>query len=319
MVKTSHVKMVLPPAPWTKALADGSVKVPGLTWEAMTDISGAPERFVATHAEDIDVGENGLRRYILDLLKGAPRLAIPAFFGREHMQRNLLVSADSSYTHPRELAGKRIGSRLTVSSGTGAAVLMMLEQGYNLPLRDITFCMGNPDNLKNNRLGLQLKRGPVSDEEGFQLLRKGELDALILTSGPRYFSMFGHDRLDETVAANPGIRVLINDPSMIAETYRRSGLYPISDLVVVGKKAVADDPEVPTKVLAALSEANKRSPNYRDEAEEKLARDEISLLGSDPHQYELGPEQRKNIAAYTDFFYRMGAIEKYVEPEDLFI
>ena len=75
----SRVKMVLPPAPWSKALEDGSVKVPGLSWEAMTDIAGAPERFVATHGKDVDVGENGLRRYIIDLLKGAPRLAIPAF------------------------------------------------------------------------------------------------------------------------------------------------------------------------------------------------------------------------------------------------
>ena len=316
----SHVKMVLPPAPWTKALEDGSVKVPGLTWgESMTGIAGAPERFVATHAQDVDVGENGLRRYIIDLLKGAPRLAIPAFFGREHMQRNLLVRDDSSLTHPRDLVGKKIGSRLSVSSGTGAAVLMMLEQGYNLSLGDLIFCMGDPDKFHNNRMGLQVKHGPASDDEGFNLLLKGELDALILTSGPRYFSMFGHDRLEEAVAAHAGVRVLINDPSMIAETYRRSGLYPISDLVVLGEKAVAADSEVPAKVLAALSEANKRSSKYRDKAEEKLAQDEIALLGTDPHQYELGPEQRKNIAVYTDFFYRMGAIDRYVEPEELFI
>ncbi|NIO11013.1 MAG: ABC transporter substrate-binding protein [Deltaproteobacteria bacterium] len=315
----SHVNMVLPPAPWTKALEDDSVIVPGLTWDAMTDISGAPERFVATHAEDVDVGENGLRRYIIDLLKGAPRLAIPAFFGREHMQRNLIVSADSNLTHPGDLAGKRIGSRLTVSSGTGAAVLMILEQAYGLSLKEMTFYMGNPDNLKNNKMGLQVKQGPATDEEGFQLLMKGELDAVVLTSGPRYFSMFGHDRLDEAVAANPGVRVLVNDPTTIAEAYRRSGLYPISDLVVLGKKAVAADPNVPAKVMAALSEANKRASHYRDEAEEKLARDEIALLGFDPHEYRLGPEQRKNIAAYTDFFYRMGAIDKYVEPEELFI
>ena len=87
----------------------------------------------------------------------------------------------------------------------------------------------------------------------------------------------------------------------------------------VAEKAVAADPEVPAKVLAALSAANRRSSNYRDEAEEKLAQDEITLLGTDPHQYELGPEQRKNIAVYTDFFYRMGAIERYVEPEEIFI
>ena len=115
--KSSHVNMVLPPGPWTKALEDGTVRVPGLTWDAMTDIPGAPERFVATHGENVGVGENGLRRYIIDLLKGHRPTAIPAFFGRELMQRNLLVREDSSLNHPKDLVGKTIGSHLAKNSG----------------------------------------------------------------------------------------------------------------------------------------------------------------------------------------------------------
>ena len=315
----SHVKMVVPPDPWTKALGDGSVRVPGLSWEAMTDIQGAPERFVATHSKDVDVGENGLRRYLIDFLKGAPPLAIPVFFGRELMQRNLLVREDSSLTHPKDLVGKKIGSHLTVYSGTGAAVLMVLEQAYHIPLGDLILCMGDPDKFPNNRMGLQIERGPTTDEEGFDLLLKGEIDALMLTSGPRYFSMFGHDRLDVEVTAHPGVRVLINDPVMIADAYRRTQLYPISDLVVLGEKVVSADPDVPAKIVAALSEANKRASHFRNAAEEKLAQEEIKLLGTDLHRYELGSEQRKNIAAYTEFFHRMGAIDAYVEPEELFL
>lgn len=315
----SHVRMVVPPDPWTKALGDGSVRVPGLTWEAMTDIPGAPERFVATHSPEVDIGENGLRRYLIDFLKGARPLAIPVFFGRELMQRNILVREDSSLTHPRDLVGKKIGSHLTVYSGTGAAVLMVLEQAYHIPLGDLILCMGDPDKFLNNRMRLQVERGPTTDEEGFDLLLKGAIDALMLTSGPRYFSMFGHDRLDNEVASHPGVRVLINDPAMIADAYRRTQLYPISDLVVLGEKAMKADPDAPAKVVAALSKANKMASHYRDAAEEKLAQEEIRMLGADPHRYELGTEQRKNIAAYTEFFHRMGAIDAYVEPEELFI
>jgi len=285
----------------------------------MTEISFTPDRFIATHAEDVGVGENGLRRYLIDFLKGASPLAVPAFFGREHMQRNLLVREDSSITSPGDLAGKTIGSHLTVSSGTGAAVLMMLEAAYDVPLGDLILCMRDPTKLPNNRMGLDLRQGPATEEEGFQLLLKGGIDAFMLISGPRYFSMFGHDQVDAAVAAHPGVRVLINDPSVIASAYRKTQLYPISDLVVLGKKVVAADPEAPGKVLTALREANKRASIYRDAAEEKLAREEIRLLGTDPHSYELGDEQRKNIAAYTEFFHRMGAIDAYVEPEELFI
>jgi len=317
--KNSHVNMVLPPDPWTRALTDGSVKVPGLNWTAMTNFPGAPERFVATHGEDMDVGENGLRRYLIDFLKNPRRLAIPAFFGRELMQRNILVREDSDIHHPKDLVGKKIGSQLTVFSGTGAAVLMVLERAYNVPLRDLTYYMGDPARLPDNRMGLDIRQGPATNEEAFQLLMKGEFDAVMLTSGPRYFSLFGHDQIDESVAAHPGVRVLINDPSVIADAYKRTGLYPISDLVVLAEKAVAADPEVPAKVMTALSEANRRASHYRDAAEENLAGEEIRLLGVDPHQYGLGAEQRKNIAAYTEFFHRMGAIDDYVEPEELFI
>ena len=90
-----HLRMVVPPAAWTAAMEDGSVHVPGLTWETAPHIENAPARFVATREQAYDVGENGLRRYILDLLDGAPPTAIPVFFSREYMHRNLLVREDS--------------------------------------------------------------------------------------------------------------------------------------------------------------------------------------------------------------------------------
>ena len=63
-----HLRMVLPPAAWTAAMEDGSAHVEGLTWETGAHIEHAPERFIARAEANSDVGENGLRRYIIDLL-----------------------------------------------------------------------------------------------------------------------------------------------------------------------------------------------------------------------------------------------------------
>ena len=313
-----HLRMVLPPDPWTEAMGDGSVSAPGLTWERAAPILHAPERFVATAQERYDVGENGLRRYILELLEGAPPTAIPVFFGRELMQRNLLVRVDSPMTGLGDLAGKAIGSRLTVVSGTVAAVLMMLEQAYDVDPASLELHMP-PGQLPANRLGLNIQPGPETDDEAFEQLEKGGLDAVIVTTGPRYWSLFGGDRVDEALAAHPQIRPLAAEPEVIAEAYRRTGLYPISDLVVLRRELVAEAPDVPSQLVGVFSEANGLASRYRDVGEQRLADREIALLGEDPHQYGLGAEQRNNLRAYTDFFRRMGAIETAPEPEELFV
>ena len=313
-----HLRMVVPPAAWTAAMEDGSVQVPGLTWETAAHIAHAPERFVATREQAYDVGENGLRRYIIDLLDGAPPTAIPVFFSREYMHRNLLVREDSPLSSLADLAGKAIGSRLTVVSGTGAAVLMMLEQAYGVDLTSLKLHM-DIGRFPTNRMSLNMQPGPGTDDVALVQLLGGELDAVIMTTGPRYYSLFGGDGIGDVVAAHPGLRTLVTEPDVIVEAYRRSGLYPISDVVVLRRELVDEAPEVPAQLVDAFSQANALAGRHRDAEEQGMADRELALLGSDPYGYGLGPDQRLNLKAYTDFFYRMGAIERALEPEELFV
>ncbi len=309
---------MIPSAPWTRALEEKRVQIFGLTYDVRSDIDNAPDRFTATHEESSHVGENGVRRIALDVLNGTPGYALPVWFGREHMARNLIVRADSSLTHPRDLASKRVGSRLSVQSGTGAAVLMVLEQGYGLDINTVTWAMGDPASLPENRMGLKLEPGANTDEENFRQLLAGELDAVMVTGDPRYWSLFGPDRIDAAIAKYPGLRTLITDPEVIADVYRRTKLYPISDLVTIKPEVVQRMPEAPRQLLHAFSQANSFAADYRPPAEQQLAEREIALLGEDPHVYGLAPDARKNLAAFLDFFYRMGAISKPLAPEELF-
>ena len=313
-----HLRIVVPPAPWTAAMEDGSVQVEGLTWETAPHIENAPERFVMTREQAYDVGEDGLRRYIIDLLEGAPPTAIPVFFVREYMIRNLLVREDSPLSSPADLDGKAIGGRLTVVSGTGAAVLMMLEQAYGVDLTSLKLHM-NEGQFPINRMGLNMQPSPKTNEVALEQLITGELDAVILTTGPRYRSLFGGDGLDGVLAAHPGIRTLVTDPDSIVEAYRRSGLYPISDLVVLRRELVEGSPDAPAQLVDAFSQANDLAHRHRDADEQAMADRELAMLGKDPYRYELGTDQHLNLQAYTDFFYRMGAIERSVDAESFFV
>ncbi len=298
-------------------MVDGTVTVPGVSWECFADIGHTPDRFTAT--ERSDVGENGLRRLALDAEKGTAPVAIPVFFGREHMQLNIIVRDDSPLSNPGELAGKRVGTRHSMVAGTMVGVTLMLEHAFGLPLADIEWHSGEPEGLVNNPMGLTIKHGSRAVEENLGRLLRGELDAVIVTAGPRYWSMFGGQNLDQVLAGHSDLRSLISAPEMIAATYKRTGLYPITDLAVVSADMPRLHPELPPRLVGAFSEANDLASRYHSREEETLARREIELLGEDPHNYGLSDNARRNVAALLDLLARLGAVGRTVEPEELFV
>ncbi len=312
-----HLKMVIPPGPWTRAMADGTVTVPGVSWECIADIGHTPDRFTATKRSD--VGENGLRHLALDVEKGAAPLAIPVFFGREHMQLNIIVRDDSPLSDPRELAGKRVGTRHSMVAGTMVGVTLMLEQAFDVPLADIEWYSGEPEGLVHNPMGLTIKRGVRAVSDNVDRLLRGEVDAVIVTAGPRYWSMFGGHNLDQVLAGRSDLRALISGPEMIAATYKHTGLYPITDLAVVSAELPRLHPELAPRLVEAFSEANDLASRYRSSQEESLAQREIELLGEDPHKYGLTDNARRNVAALLDLLTRMGVLGRVMEPEELFL
>lgn len=188
-----------------------------------------------------------------------------------------------------------------------------------MDLHAVQWRLGNPESLPTNRIGLRLALGPRTEEEAFDLLLRGELDAVMVTGGPRYWSLFGGDQIDEQVRRHPGTRPLVADSQQIAEVYRRTRLYPITDLAVVTPDLVRGHPELPARLVQAFSQANALAPRYRPADEQRLAEREVELLGEDPHQYGLSPNARANLAAFLDFLYRLGATERPLAPEELLV
>jgi len=134
----------------------------------------------------------------------------------------------------------------------------------------------------------------------------------------RYWSLFGPDILDHEIPIPAGVRTLNGDPRLIADTYRRTGLYPITDVVVVRPELLAEQPELGKSLMRACDEANALAADYRSGIEEHLAQLEIALLGEDPHQCGLSANARKNLEVFMDLLHRLGAIDRPVPPEDLF-
>ena len=71
--------------------------------------------------------------------------------------------------------------------------------------------------------------------------------------------------------------------------------------------------------VRALAEQVIAGERRLDVLKQEMAEREIRMLGEDPHQYGLTPTNRANLAALLDFFYRLGALERVLEPEELFV
>jgi 4,5-dihydroxyphthalate decarboxylase len=313
-----HLRFMLPSYPWTRGLELGRVQIPGITYACAPYIENAPDRFAAFVNGQFDVGEDSVRSFIVKRLQGGPANALPVFFDREHMQRNIFVRADSPLQHPRDLVGKHVGTRQTLQSGTCSGVLMMLEQGYSVPLDRIHWHSGNPSDPPRDRLGLDVTRGPASDQENLALLMAGELDAMISNLEGRYWSMFGPDILDHEVPLPAGVRPLISNADTIADTYRRTGLYPITDVVVVRPELLAEYPDLPARLLQAFNDADQLAVDYRSGIEEHFAQLELALLGDNPHVHALTANARHNLTVFIDLLDRLGGIDRSIAVDDLF-
>jgi len=198
-------------------------------------------------------------------------------------------------------------------------VLMMLEQAYEVPLGEVLWRSSNPGGVSGSKMRLRVEQGPGTDAENLALLMERELDAMITNLEGRYWSLFGPDILDHEVPLPAGVRPLNANPHDIADTYRRTRLYPITDVVVVRPELLAEQPGLPADLMRAFDEASALASDYRSGIEEHLAQLEIELLGEDPHAGGLTINARKNLAVFMDLLYRLGAIERQVPPEELFV
>jgi hypothetical protein len=126
-------------------------------------------------------------------------------------------------------------------------------------------------------MGLNVERGPATDAENLDLLLRGQLDAVITNLEGRYWSLFGPDILNHVILLPAGLRPLVRDPNVIADTYRHTGLYPITDVAVVRPELLVDRPSLAGDVMRACDEANALAPDYRSGIEERLAQLELEL------------------------------------------
>lgn len=294
----------------TRPLIDGRVKMEGL----------APTYFVEDIAlfctrpvyEEFDVVEMSFSWYVAARSRGEPVVGLPIFPLRMPVFAYMFCRADSPYRKPSDLIGKRVGSkgyRYTVNLWLRG----LLKDHYGLTPQQVTWVTGEmegagfviPDGI---RCEVDTER---TDEE---LLLAGEIDAIFSPVIPESFARGGAD-----------IRRLFPDAAEEqAGFYAKTGIYPITHLMVVGEHFLNSNPWIAPRLFQGFVQAQNIIDKQHLEAKNLCSPEAIFMLESTRRRYGdniwrhgYGPN-KVIVDTFVRYAYEQGYIASLLAPEHLF-
>lgn len=299
----------------TRPLKDGTVQAEGIDLTVLTSMDSITRHWRFLRNNEFDAAEISASSYIVSKDRDMPFCAIPVFPHRRFRHGFIYINRNKGIEKPSDLIGKKIG----VKAYQVTAVLWlrgMLEHEYGVPHRSIDWYSDLDEDLDfRPPEGVRLTR--VRDDQSVEtMLAEGELDALLHP-----------DIIEPIVRKDPRVGRLFDDPKAAEiEYYQRTGIFPIMHFVGLKQEVVERHPWVPRSLAKAFEQAKaigiKRMRNPRvaplawyQEALEEQDR----LLGADPWQYGLTPENVKNINTLMGYSHEQGLIRRMIPMDQLFL
>jgi len=299
----------------TRPLKDGTVQAEGIDLTVLTSMDSITRHWRFLRNNEFDAAEISASSYIVSKDRDLPFCAIPVFPHRRFRHGFIYINRNKGIEKPTDLIGKKIG----VKAYQVTAVLWlrgMLEHEYGVPHRSIDWYSDLDEDLDfTPPEGLRLTR--VRDDQSVEtMLAEGELDALLHP-----------DIIEPIVKKDPRVGRLFENPKAAEiEYYERTGIFPIMHFVGLKREVVERHPWIPRSLAKAFEQAKAigmrrmRNPRVAPLAWYQEALEEQErLLGPDPWQYGLTPENVKNINTLMGYSHEQGLIRRMIPMDELFI
>ena len=286
----------------TKALIDGRVTVPGVTF-AFEDVPVVIKVFRRmVRGLEFDIAEMAMTTYLCARAHGKPFTAIPVFPVRAFHHGAILVHKNSGITEPKQLEGRKVGVNRGYTVTTGVWARAALAHDYGVDLSKITFLLSGDEHVAEFRPPANVIS--VGDEKSLeQMLLDGEIAAAI-----------------NIQPEHPDIVPLIpNAEQLCFDKMRESGFYPINHTIVVKDALLAAHPDLAGKLFQAFAESKRiflDNPVGEPGKWDKLHR-RVLATGRDPYPYGIEPN-RAMLEALTGYAVEQGILPRPVAVESLF-
>jgi 4,5-dihydroxyphthalate decarboxylase len=314
-----HLKIAIAEHPNTSAIRNGSIPIEGVDAEFVTvkPQIGAFRRMVRD--VEFDVCELAPTTYIIARAYGAPFIALPVFVVRRFHHSGLLVRPDAGINIPKDLEGRKVGVR-AYSVTTGVWTRQVLIDEFGLDSSKVTWVVDDEEHVTQ----LKLPSNVIHTAPGTSLadmMAKGELVA----------GFHGNAGIGRTGDPTGGWKeveadypdLFPNAAALEAESYRKTGVYPMHGTIVVKDSVLAEHPWVAKSIYDAFDRAKKEWLARLDsgEATEKSDKKYLKLreiVGHDPLPYGI-EENRKTIEALEATAFKQALTPRRMTMSELFV
>jgi 4,5-dihydroxyphthalate decarboxylase len=284
----------------TRGLKDGTVASPRFSMEQI-EVSPIPMIFRRMVRNlEFDVSEMALSTYLCARAHGKAFTGIPVFLTRSFYHGGIAYNKKSGIKSPDDLAGRKVGVRsYTLTPGVWTRALLQHE--YGLDLDSVTWVLTGDEHVAE----YVAPKNVVSSESNDlnEMLLSGEIDAAI----------------GAAPSDSPDIARLFPDADEAdARWFQKTGVYPISHMVVVKNEQLENNPWLAEELFKLFSEARKpyieqlKSGNA-DNGDLKRAK----IVGGDPLPYGF-ESSRKTLETFVHYNLEQRVIPDWVDPAELF-
>jgi 4,5-dihydroxyphthalate decarboxylase len=293
---------------WTEALFDGRITEPTLKF--FPDGHRRLPSLLAAKP-DLDFMECGLMTYAQSVADGLSILALPVFIRAAFRHSYIFVNTNSGIEGPRDLEGKRVGTRYEMTANVWARALLADEYGVQLEKIRWVHQTGGADGARF-KLPPEVEIKTVGrDVDLLDWLVTGKVDALIHP-----------DLLPLQLLSHSTVRRLFIDAAAEErKSYARSKVVPVMNVVIFRRD---EEPATIRRVFDAFLRAKAVGIDAMEDNRDsgllwywKAWEDQVALIGRDPVPYSLA-KMRPTLDTFIRHAVRHGLLEKPMSPDDLF-
>ena len=288
----------------TTPLKDGTITSSAFSMEHV-EVSPVTSIFRRMVRElEFDVAEMALSTYLCARAHGKQFTGVPIFLTRAFYHGGIVVNRKSGIETPRDLEGKRFGVRsYTLTPGVWTRGLLQTEYGVDLDA--VTWVLSGDEHVAEYVAPANV----VSSSNGNlgEMLLSGEIDAAIGT-GP----------ID-----SPDVRPLFDGPDAAdAKWHRKTGIYPISHMLVVKNAALDANPDLAAELFETFNTARalylgKMRSGDAAAPEDRFLHQMVDVVGDDPLPYGV-ESSRKTLETFVRFNVEQKVIPEAVDVDELF-
>lgn len=299
----------------TMPILEGRVAVDGVKLKPVKSSSMINKEEPKIKAGEFGLCDLNIGYWLPAIEAGWEIVGLPVFSKRKPVSQLIFIHADSGIQSPKDLEGKRVGSR-TYRTALTVWARGLLHSRYGVDLSKIQWVVQAKEVFPVHDPIAKIEY--VDDKKNMvQRIIAGELDAIITD--------ISHAKLFETLENHPKMKRLF--PDYLGEDqklYRETGIYTPVHMIVMSRKLDRERPALAAKFYAAFEQAKQIA--YDDILSDRggfsvvylreRMKEQIEAWG-DPWKYGLKANQ-STIDAFIQYNVEQGMVRSQFFYGDLF-